>query len=117
MIVMTPEDFEQAVADGLDSLPDELAHAMSNVAIVVEDDSPPGGPELFGLYTGIPLTARDEWWAAGSLPDRIAIFRAPILRHCATVEEVRRQVAITAVHEIAHHFGIDDDRLHELGWS
>lgn len=117
MITMSSEDFEQAVTEGIDAVPDELADAMSNVAIVIEDDSPPGEPELYGLYTGVPLTARDEWWAAGSLPDRIEIFRIPILRHCDTVDEVRLQVTVTVVHEIAHHFGIDDDRLRELGWG
>jgi len=116
MIAMSSEEFEQAVADGLDAVPDELAQAMSNVAIVIDDDSPPDEPELFGLYVGVPLTKRDEWWA-GSLPDRITIFRDPILRHCDSPDEVRRQVTVTVVHEIAHHFGIDDDRLHELGWS
>ena len=117
MIAMSREAFEQAVADGLDAVPDELAQAMSNVAIVIDDESPPDEPDLFGLYVGVPLTERDGWWAAGSLPDRITIFRDPILRHCDTVDEVRRQVTVTVVHEIAHHFGIDDDRLHELGWS
>jgi predicted Zn-dependent protease with MMP-like domain len=117
MIPMSPEAFEHAVADGLDAVPEELAAALRNVAIVIDDDSPPGEPELFGLDVGVPLTERDEWWAAGSLPDRVTIFREPILRHCATADEVRRQVTVTVVHEIAHHFGIDDDRLHELGWS
>ncbi|HSJ43657.1 MAG TPA: metallopeptidase family protein [Euzebyales bacterium] len=117
MIAMSPEEFERAVADGLDAVPDELAAAMSNVAIVIDDESPPDEPELFGLYIGVPLTERDEWWAAGSLPDRITIFRGPIMRHCDTADDVRHQVTVTVVHEIAHHFGIDDDRLHELGWS
>jgi predicted Zn-dependent protease with MMP-like domain len=117
MIAMSPEEFEQAVADGLDAVPDELARAMSNVAIVIDDESPPDEPELFGLYVGVPLTERDEWWAAGTLPDRITIFRGPILRHCDTPDDVRRQVSVTVVHEVAHHFGIDDDRLHDLGWS
>lgn len=117
MIRMSREEFEQAVADGIDAVPDELAEAMSNVAVVIDDESPPDGPELFGLYVGTPLTERGEWWATGSLPDHITIFRNPILRACATPDEVREQVTITVVHEIAHHFGIDDERLHELGWA
>ena len=72
---------------------------------------------LLGLYEGVPLTERDSWWDAGSLPDRITIFRQPILDICASREEVIHEVAVTVVHEIAHHFGIDDDRLHELGWG
>ena len=76
-----------------------------------------GEPDLLGLYEGVALTERDGWWAAGSLPDRITIFRRPTLAICETTEEVVEEVAITVVHEIAHHFGIDDDRLHELGWG
>jgi predicted Zn-dependent protease with MMP-like domain len=113
---MSSQEFERAVGDALDGVPDEFAQMMSNVAVIVEDD-PPDGENLLGLYVGVPLTERDEWWAAGSLPDRITIFRNPILRICDSREEVVRQVEITVVHEIAHHFGIDDDRLHELGWA
>lgn len=114
---MTDADFEDAVGRGLDEIPDELRAAMANVAVVVEDEPPDGDPHLLGLYEGVPLPARDEWWAAGSLPDRITIFRGPILRRCATVEQVVDEVAVTVVHEVAHHFGIDDDRLRELGWD
>lgn len=117
MLTMTAEQFDDAVARGLDRIPDELQRAMRNVAVVVDDDAPDDDPDLLGLYEGVPLTERDAWWAAGSLPDRITIFRRPILRHCATVEEVVEQVAVTVVHEVAHHFGIGDDRLHELGWG
>ncbi len=117
MVKMSHEEFERAVAEGLASIPDELAGAISNVAVLVEDDSPADDPELLGLYEGVPLTERDEAWAMGSMPDRITIFRRPILRSCASTDEVVRQVAITVVHEVAHHFGIDDDRLHELGWG
>ena len=114
---MSPDAFDRAVADGLEVIPDELLAAVSNVAIVVEDDCPQDGPELLGLYEGVPLTERDEWAMVGGMPDRITIFRRPILRSCTSTDEVARQVAITVVHEIAHHFGIDDDRLHELGWG
>lgn len=113
---MDPETFDRAVADGLAEIPEELLAAVSNVAILVEDDSPAGEPELLGLYEGVPLTARDEW-AVGTMPDRITIFRRPILRRCTSTDEVVRQVAITVVHEIAHHFGIDDQRLDDLGWG
>ncbi|SDX46193.1 Predicted Zn-dependent protease, minimal metalloprotease (MMP)-like domain [Arthrobacter sp. yr096] len=119
---MSPEDFEEAVSDALQLIPPKAAGAMDNVAIFIEDDYTPQpgedpGTVLLGLYEGVPLTERDSWWDAGSLPDRITIFRQPILNICSTRQEVIDEVAITVVHEIAHHFGIDDDRLHELGWG
>ncbi|GAA3403746.1 metallopeptidase family protein [Pseudarthrobacter polychromogenes] len=119
---MSEDDFEAAVQDALDSIPDKLARAMDNVAVFIEDDYAPKPGEdpdtvLLGLYEGVPLTERDSWWDAGSLPDRITIFREPILDICASREDVIHEVAVTVVHEIAHHFGIDDDRLHELGWG
>ena len=117
MVEMSREEFEAAVTDGLDLVPDELARQMSNVVVLVEDDGPADDPELLGLYEGTPLTERDGWWASGSLPDRITIYRHPILAICDTRDDVVEEVAITVVHEIAHHFGIDDERLHELGWG
>ena len=116
---MTREAFEDAVSDGLDLIPEELAAHIDNVVVLVEDDPPAEAEDadLLGLYEGTPLTERTEWWAAGSLPDRITIFRNPTLRICGSTEEVAEEVAITVVHEIAHHFGIDDARLHELGWG
>ncbi len=119
MIEMSPEAFEEAVADGLDLIPDELARHIDNVVVLVEDEPPADAEDanLLGLYEGTPLTERGEWWAAGSLPDRITIFRNPTLRFCEDVDEVAEEVAVTVVHEIAHHFGIDDARLHELGWG
>ncbi|MEJ5913043.1 metallopeptidase family protein [Pseudokineococcus sp. 1T1Z-3] len=130
---MTDEEFEEAVADGLDQIPPELAAAMRNVVVLVADepdaraladarasgDLDPDDPEgtLLGLYEGTPLTERDGWWDAGSLPDRITIYKGPVLRLCADAKEVAEEVAVTVVHEVAHHFGIDDDRLHELGWG
>lgn len=113
---MSREEFEGAVADALDGIPPELARLMDNVVILVEDDAPADDPDLLGLYEGTPLTERGEWWA-GSLPDRITVFRRPTLEICATREEVVEEVRVTVVHEIAHHFGIDDARLHELGWD
>jgi predicted Zn-dependent protease with MMP-like domain len=119
---MSEDEFEAAVQDALDSIPDKLARAMDNVAVFIEDvyvPKPGEDPDtvLLGLYEGVPLTERDSWWDAGSLPDRITIFREPILDICASREDVIHEVAVTVVHEIAHHFGIDDDRLHELGWG
>ncbi|MDQ0870641.1 putative Zn-dependent protease with MMP-like domain [Arthrobacter sp. V1I9] len=119
---MSANEFEAAVQDALNSIPDKLARAMDNVAVFIEDDYvPPAGEDpdtvLLGLYEGVPLTERDSWWDAGSLPDRITIFRGPILDICSSREDVIHEVAVTVVHEIAHHFGIDDDRLHELGWG
>lgn len=117
MVEMSREDFEDAVVDALDTIPAELARAMDDVVVLVEDDPQPGQGNLLGLYEGTPLTERDSWWAAGSLPDRVTIFRNPILALCDTPEQVVDEVRITVVHEIAHHFGISDARLHELGWS
>ncbi|WP_258058965.1 metallopeptidase family protein [Arthrobacter sp. B1805] len=119
---ITREEFEDAVNDAIDKIPDDLARAMDNVAIfVVEEYEPaPGEPadtELLGLYEGTPLTERDSWWEAGSLPDRISIFRGPLSRLCDSREELVEEILVTVVHEVAHHFGIDDERLHELGWG
>jgi len=113
---MSHEEFEDAVGDALDGIPPDLARLMDNVVILVEDDAPADDPELLGLYEGTPLTERDDTWA-GSLPDRITIFRNPTLGMCGSRDEVVEEVQVTVVHEIAHHFGIDDDRLHELGWA
>lgn len=117
MVEMSREEFEDAVRDALDEIPEELAAQMDNVVVLVEDEPPEGEPELLGVYDGVPLTERGEFWAAGALPDRITIFRLPTLAICDSRDEVVDEVAVTVVHEIAHHFGIDDDRLHELGWD
>jgi predicted Zn-dependent protease with MMP-like domain len=114
---MSRQDFEEAVSDALDTVPAELARLMDNVVVLVEDDPPDGEDDLLGLYEGTPLTERGDGWASGSLPDRITIFRNPTLGACDTREDVVAEVRVTVVHEIAHHFGIDDDRLHELGWG
>ncbi|GIJ35122.1 metallopeptidase family protein [Verrucosispora sp. WMMD703] len=112
---MERERFEELVGEALDEVPEELLALMSNVVILVEDDPPPG-EDLLGLYEGHALTERG-WDYAGVLPDRILIYRNPILRICHSDEDVVDEVAVTVVHEIAHHFGIDDARLHELGWG
>ena len=108
--------FEDHVRAALDSLPPELLRAMSNVEIVVEDENRED-PDLFGLYLGIPLTERGEGYA-GALPDKIAIYRIPLEEEFGDDPEVlEEEIQITVVHEIAHHFGIDEDRLAELGWG
>jgi len=107
-------DFEQAVRDAIDGLPDDLRSAMSNVAIVLDEDAPPDSP-ILGLYQGIPLTRRGAFYAAAP-PDKITIYRRPIERVAGTdPERLRRQVQHVVIHEIAHHFGISDERLVELG--
>ena len=113
---MTPQRFDELVSDALDLIPPELAAAIDNVVVLVEDRDPEE-PGLLGLYHGIALTERDAWYAAGSLPDTITIYRGALLEACDSEDEVVDEVAITVIHEIAHHFGIDDDRLHELGWG
>jgi predicted Zn-dependent protease with MMP-like domain len=112
---MEPQRFDELVADALDMIPPELAAAMDNVVILVEDRHPED-PELLGLYEGVALTERDSDYG-GSLPDAITIYRDALLDVCATDDELVEEVAITVIHEIAHHFGIDDHRLEELGWA
>jgi predicted Zn-dependent protease with MMP-like domain len=114
VVDVSPERFEQLVEAAVNVIPDDLAGYIDNVAIVIEDEAPADDPHLLGLYEGVPLTERDSWYIA-ALPDRIRIFRMPILRMCQTQADVVREVYITVVHEIAHHFGIDDDTLHDLG--
>jgi predicted Zn-dependent protease with MMP-like domain len=116
VLEMSVEEFEGLVSDALDGIPPELAELMDNVAVFVEDEPPPEDPELLGVYEGTPLSERD-WGYGGVLPDRIVVFRLPILRICQCPEDVVDEVHITVVHEVAHHFGIDDDRLHELGYA
>lgn len=106
--------FEELVADALDSIPPELTAYMDNVVITLAEDPPT--PGLLGLYEGVPLTERGDSYG-GVLPDQILIYWREILAICDTAEDVVEEVRITVIHEIAHHFGIDDDRLHELGWS
>ena len=113
MVDVEPDRFEEMVTTALDELPEELGRLMRNVAVTVEHD--PGPPGLLGLYEGIPLTSRTSDYA-GVLPDRITIYRLAICAICRTEQEVADQVRHTVIHEVAHHFGIDDDRLTELGW-
>ncbi len=115
MIDVPRERFEELVADALDEIPDELLRLMDNVVVVVREGM--AGSSLLGLYDGIPLTERDAGYSGMVVPDRISVFRLPILAMCADEAEVVRQVGITVIHEVAHHFGIDDDRLEALGWD
>ena len=113
MVEVGPERFEEMVAGALDGLPEGLGRLMSNVAVTVEHG--PGPPGLLGLYEGVPLTSRTTQYS-GMLPDRITIYHQAICAICRTEDEVADQVHRTVVHEVAHHFGIDDARLTELGW-
>jgi predicted Zn-dependent protease with MMP-like domain len=108
--------FEELVGDALDEVPGQLLDLLDNVVILVEDDPPADDPDLLGVYEGHALTERG-WDYGGVLPDRIVIYRRPILAICDTEDDVVDEVRVTVVHEIAHHFGIDDSRLHELGWD
>jgi predicted Zn-dependent protease with MMP-like domain len=121
MVDVSRTDFEQLVADALDALPEPFSSHLENVQVTVEDEPSSEqlgalgrGRTLFGLYQGIPQTKRGAGYSF-VMPDKITIFRGPITRACMTPEQVREQVSHTVVHEIAHHFGISDDRLRELG--
>jgi predicted Zn-dependent protease with MMP-like domain len=116
-IDMEPEQFDLLVDQALDGIPDELARLVRNVVVLVEDEPPEDEPDdLLGLYDGVALTERDSTIAV-QMPDRIFIFRGPLLDFCDTEAQLVEEVRITVVHEIAHHFGIDDRRLHELGYA
>jgi predicted Zn-dependent protease with MMP-like domain len=109
-------EFEELVADALDGLPTDLAALMDNVALFVEDISSEG-LRLLGRYEGVPLTERTSSSYLLAVPDRITIYRLPILAICSSADQVRHQVRVTVVHEIAHHFGTGDERLHDLGYG
>ena len=116
VVDMEPIDidaFEAMVAEALATIPDSLRAVMENVAIIIDNESPPGS--LYGLYEGVPLTNRGTY--AGSSPDRITLFLATICRSANTAEDLTRRVRVTLLHEVGHHFGIGEARLRELGWS
>jgi len=113
---MGTQEFEEAVGDALDEVPADRMALLDNVVFLVEDEPPAEDPDLLGVYDGTPLTERGDGWA-GALPDRITIFRGPLTRMCEDRDELLDEIAVTVVHEIAHHFGIDDARLHALGWG
>ena len=109
------DTFGALVERALDGIPPKLGKVMRNVAVFVEDEGP--APNVLGLYQGIPLTKRSASTYAGVLPDRITIYRLPIARRSRSYAELVRQIQITVVHEVGHHFGLSDARLHELGWG
>jgi predicted Zn-dependent protease with MMP-like domain len=117
-VELSPERFEDLVAEALDGIPEELGALMDNVVVLVVDE--PDEPGLLGRYDGVPLTERGEGYGGyGNLamPDRIEIYRLPLLAMCGDDEELVEQVRVTVIHEVAHHFGIEDDRLDDLGWG
>ncbi|QDQ96357.1 metallopeptidase family protein [Tomitella fengzijianii] len=114
-IAVSEERFEDLVSDALDTLPEKLIAAVDNVVVLVEDRNP-DEPDILGLYEGVALTERDSWYA-GSLPDAIFIYREPLMEMCSDEDELVHEVRVTVIHEFAHHFGIDDEQLHQLGWA
>lgn len=112
---MTDDEFDACIDDALEQIPQDLLDAVENCIITVEDESEAGDDSLLGLYVGIPLTARDSSYA-GVLPDRIELYKGPLERMCLTRAQLVEEIKITVWHEIAHHFGIDDAHLHELGY-
>ncbi|MGH9106244.1 MAG: metallopeptidase family protein [Acidimicrobiales bacterium] len=121
-MVTDPEEFKRLVAEALDAIPERLGNLMDNVAVFVEDWPTPAQlagkrGTLLGLYQGVDLTRRSPLAYTGAMPDRIVIFRGPISRLAGSKEELVHIVSTTVVHEVAHHFGISDERLAELGWA
>ncbi|MFF7938215.1 metallopeptidase family protein [Nocardia gamkensis] len=114
-VSMSDDRFEELVGDALDLIPPELTRAIDNVVVLIEPRNPED-PHLLGLYHGIALTERDSHYG-GALPDTVTIYREAILELCGDETEVVEEVAVTVIHEIAHYFGIDEDRLHQLGWG
>jgi len=115
-VELDAEAFEAIVVDELDRLPDDMVDGLENVVFVVEDRPEDGSLDLLGLYDGYALTERDRY-GMGEMPDRIILFRESLLAIAADEEELREEIHVTLVHEIAHFYGIDDDRLHDLGWA
>jgi predicted Zn-dependent protease with MMP-like domain len=113
---LTADEFEKIVIDELDELPDEMVDGLENLVFVTEDRPADGSLDLLGLYEGVALTERGQY-GFGELPDRIVLYREPLLAVAETLDELRDEIHITLVHEIAHFYGIDDDELHRLGWA
>ncbi|HEY8588883.1 MAG TPA: metallopeptidase family protein [Naasia sp.] len=113
---LSPEEFERLVVEELDLLPDDMVDGLENVVFVVEDRPENGTLDTLGLYDGVAVTERDRY-GYGEMPDRIILYREPLLAASADADELRDEIHVTLVHEIAHYYGIDDDRLHELGWD
>lgn len=113
---LTEEEFERIVVDELDALPDEMVDGLDNVVFVTEELPEDGSMDLLGEYHGTALTSRDVY-GFGELPDRIVLYREPLLAVAETLDELRDEIHVTLVHEIAHYYGIDDKELHRLGWA
>lgn len=113
---LSNDEFDDAIVDALGLIPSPLQAMLDNVVFLVADEPPDDEPELLGVYDGIPLTERGDSWG-GDLPDRITLFRGPLRRMCASREELVREVGVTVLHEVAHYFGIDEGRVHALGWG
>ena len=113
---LSDAEFDELVSDALDRIPVPLTRLMDNVVVLVEDEPPPEHAGVLGLYVGIPLTSRDTGYTFRP-PDQIFIYRGPLSRRSPDAEDLAEEVLVTVVHEIAHHFGIDDDQLHEWGWG
>jgi predicted Zn-dependent protease with MMP-like domain len=109
-------DFEKLVISELDLLPDEMVDGIENVVFVTEDRPDDGSLNLFGLYQGVAITHREQY-GFGELPDRIVVYREPLLAACADTAQLRAEVHVTLVHEIGHYYGLDDEQLQELGWA
>jgi len=116
MLTLDESEFETLVVAELDELPDDMVDGLENVVFVVEDRPEDGSLDLLGLYDGVALTERERY-GFGEMPDRIILYREPHLAACETLDELRDEIHVTLVHEIAHYYGIDDERLHELGWA
>ncbi len=110
---ISADEFEVLVADAIDALPDEILDMLDNVAVMIDDEHP---EDLLGLYEGIPRTERDDY-GGFELPDRVTLYRLALCDHVHDIDELKHEVMVTVVHELAHHLGIDDDKLHELGWG
>lgn len=115
-VELTAEEFEAVVVEELDALPDEMVEGLENVVFLTEDRPEDGSLDLLGEYQGVALTSRDVY-GFGELPDRIVLYREPLLAVSVDLEELRDEIHVTLVHEIAHFYGIDDDELHRLGWA
>ena len=113
---LSADEFEKIVIAELDELPDDMVDGLENLVFVVEDRPEDGTLDLLGEYQGVALTERDRY-GFGELPDRIVLFREPLLEICDGLDELRDEIHVTLVHEIAHFYGIDDDELHRLGWA
>ena len=116
MIELTAAEFEALVIAELDLLPDDMVEGLENVVFVTEDRPEDGSLNVLGLYDGIALTERDHY-GFGELPDRIILYREPLLAIVESVDELKDEIHVTLVHEIAHFYGLDDAQLHELGWE